>query len=217
MNPQTQETLEKLRLRFNLDLEQKQMPIEIPNTDRETLASLFWELGLNRGVELGVEQGLYSETLCKANPNIQLFSVDAWTAYKGYRDHVSQSKIDGFHEKTLERLSPYNVTVIKGFSMDIVKQFSDESLDFVYIDGNHEFKQTVDDITEWAKKVRSGGIIAGHDFIRRKNPEYLMHVIEAVEGYTSAWKIKPWFVLGRKDKIEGERRDQNRSWFFVKP
>lgn len=193
--------------------------IEIPNTNRETFAKLLAELNLNVGVEIGVECGIYSETLCKANPNIDLYSVDAWTAYKGYRDHVSQDKLDGFLEITKKRLAPYRATVIKGFSMDVVKQFKDESLDFVYIDGNHEYRATVDDIAEWQKKVRVGGIVSGHDYILRKDNGYLMHVPMAVNGYCESYNIAPLFILGKKTDPKPPEgiRDTARSWFYVKP
>lgn len=195
--------------------------IELPDTDREWLTTLFAELQYKKGAEIGVERGLYSEVICKNNPEAKLFSVDAWTAYKEYRDHVTQEKLDGIYEEAKARLRPYNAELIKGFSMDVVKTFPDNYFDFVYIDGNHEFKHVVDDIAEWTKKVRPGGIVAGHDYIKRKTThkkqEYLMHVIPAVHGYVDAYKIKPLFILGAKDKVEGVRRDSPRSWFFVKP
>lgn len=193
--------------------------VELADMNRVKFAYLLAELGLNKGAEIGVECGLYSEVLCKANPNIQLYSIDAWTAYKGYRDHVSQEKLDGFMEITKKRLAPYNAKVIKGFSMDIVKQFKDESLDFVYIDGNHEFQQTVNDIAEWQKKVRPGGIVAGHDYILRKNNGYLMHVPHAIHGYCDSYDIKPLFILGKKSdpKPPVGYRDTARSFFYVKP
>jgi len=190
--------------------------VDLRGANRRTLAFILKDLELNKGVEVGVETGLYSEVLCQVNPNIELYSVDAWTAYKGYRDHVSQDKLDGFMEKTKERLAPYNAEVIKGFSMDVVKQFEDNSLDFVYIDGNHEFQQTVNDICEWTKKVRKGGIVAGHDYIYRQNPGYLMHVPMAIHGYVDAYQISPLFILGAKDDPKPQR-DNARSWFFVKP
>lgn len=193
--------------------------IEIPGTNRETFAHLLAELHMNIGAEMGVECGIYSEILCKANPNIDLYSIDAWTAYKGYRDHVSQDKLDGFRQITIDRLKPYRTTVIKGFSMDVVKQFKDNSLDFVYIDGNHEYQSTVNDIAEWQKKVRVGGIVAGHDYILRTGGGYLMHVPMAVNGYCESYQIKPLFILGAKsDKKPPEGiRDNSRSWFYVKP
>lgn len=67
--------------------------------------------------------------------------------------------------------------------MDVVKQFKDESLDFVYIDGNHSFQHVVNDLCEWEKKVKVGGIVAGHDYIKRIHNGYLMHVPMAVHGF----------------------------------
>jgi predicted O-methyltransferase YrrM len=211
------DSIKYIYMKYGVDINQRQQPVEIPNTTRETLASLLRELGLNKGVEVGVEAGIYSEVLCKANPNIELYCVDAWTAYKGYRDHVTQFKLDNLLEITRTRMAQYNATVMQGFSMDVVKQFPDNSLDFVYIDGNHEFQHVVNDVAEWSKKVRAGGIVAGHDYIRRRENGYLMHVPQAIHGYIDSYNIRPLFVLGRKAKIEGEARDNSRSWFYFKP
>lgn len=215
------ETLQFFAKRYNLNLNQSVQPIEIPNTGRDTLAQLFAVLGFNVGAEVGVERGLYSEVLCKANPTLKLFAIDAWTAYGEYRDHVTQEKLDSIYDEAKKRLQPYHCRLVKGFSTNVVRDFSDNSLDFVYIDGNHEFKHVVEDIAVWSKKVRPGGIVAGHDYIKRKTThkkqEYLMHVIPAVHGYIDAYQIKPLFVLGSKEKKEGQLRDSPRSWFFVKP
>lgn len=190
-------------------------PIEIPNTNRDTLASLFAELGFMVGVELGVERGLFSEVLCQANPKLKLYSIDAWAAYKGYREHVSQDKIDAIYQDAIQRLKPYNCELIKAYSCDAVRQFDDHSLDFVYIDGNHSFGNTAFDIEVWSRKVKKGGIIAGHDYIRRSDPGF-NGVVDAVNTFTTIYKIAPWFVLGRKETIPGELRDKSRSFFWIK-
>lgn len=199
-----------------VDVSQKTMPIEIPNVNRESLALLFRNLGFQVGAEIGVEQGLYSRRLMELNPGLKLFCVDPWQAYQGYREHVSQEKLDGFLEITKKRLTGFNYEIIRKFSTDAAKDFEDESLDFVYIDGNHEFSHVVADICAWYPKVKKGGIISGHDFISRRDPMYLMHVVDAVTAYTNAYRITPWFVLGSKERIEGQLRDNSRSWMFVK-
>lgn len=208
-------TLEFIQSKFNLDLEKKS-PIEIPNTNRVTLARLFGELRFGVGAEIGVERGLYSKQLCQENHGLKLYAVDPWLAYQGYREHVSQEKLDGFFEITKQRLSGYDAHLIRKTSVDAAKDFKDGSLDFVYLDGNHEFSHVAADISAWTPKVRKGGIVAGHDYIKRKNKEYLMHVVDVVNAYVSAYQITPWFVLGRKATIPGELRDTSRSWFFVK-
>jgi len=194
------------------------MPIEIPNYGRNDLAKLFHELHFSVGAEIGTEQGEYAEILLDANPELMLTCIDAWQAYRGYRDHTRQEKLDRFYEITKERLSrfgdrPY---LLRSFSMDALKRFADNSLDFVYIDANHNFLNATLDITHWIKKVRSGGILAGHDYIKRKQPTDT-HVYQVVNAYTDAFEIRPWFVLGSNAKVEGEIRDDARSWMWVKP
>lgn len=188
---------------------------DIPNVDRNTLAQWFADFGFRVGAEVGVEQGVYSEILCKANPDLKLYSIDAWEAFKGYREHVSQEKLDGFMAATVQRLSPYGVEIIKGYSVPTAKLFVDESLDFVYLDADHTYDAVYADIEAWLPKVRPGGIIAGHDFVRRSNMPQ-QKVIEAVEDYTKEHGITKWHVLGRKETINGELRDKSRSWLWIK-
>ena len=186
--------------------------IELPNEDRQTLAQKFKHLGFKVGVEVGVEQGKYAKVLCEENPGVKLYCVDPWLAYPGYREHVSQTKLNRFYEATVQLLEPYDVGFIRETSLKAAEGFADGSLDFVYIDANHEFSHVVADIVSWLPKIRKGGIISGHDYIRKKNSNF--GVVEAVDGYTKAYGIEDWFVLGRKERIEGERRDRSRSWYW---
>jgi hypothetical protein len=110
--------------------------------------------------------------------------------------------------------------MVRKKSMDAVKDFEDESLDFVYIDGHHGFKFVTEDIWEWSKKVKKGGVISGHDYAYGKWKELgpqVLQVKEVIDAYTLAFRIKNWWVLGRKHKKEeGEKRDQYRSWMWFK-
>lgn len=203
--------------KYNLNLDVRRMPIEIPNVGRNSLAELFAELDFGVGAEIGVEEGLYTEVLCKANPQAKIYGVDPWKAYQGYRDRVSQSALDGFYEGTRMRLVPYgNYELIKKFSMEAVRDFNDESLDWVYIDGNHTLPFIINDIIEWSKKVRKGGIVSGHDYRKSTRMITQNHVVYAVNCYTQSYRIRPWFLLGRKAKNPGEVRDNARSWMWIK-
>jgi len=208
-------SLEYILNKFNIkDYSKTVMPIEIPNYGRANLAELFKELGFKVGVEIGTERGLYAQVLCEANPGVHLFCIDPWIAYKGYYDHTWQEKISKSYEIAKQTLEPYNCTIIRKFSMDAIKDFKDNSLDFVYIDGNHRFEFVVDDFS-WEKKVRPGGIISGHDFIRFSHQRNC-HVTEAVTGYTLSYLISPWFLLGTRRRIRDQIRDRCRSFMWVK-
>jgi predicted O-methyltransferase YrrM len=183
-------------------------PYLIPGGRREKgLAKLFADMGFKVGAEIGTEKGSYAETLLKTIPGLKLYCVDSWVSYETYREHYPQAQQDGFYEMTKKRLAPYNAEIIRAYSMDAVKQFADESLDFVFIDGNHDFRHATDDIDEWSKKVRKGGIVSGHDYMRLKVRGEQMHVKDVVNGYTYAHGIKPWFVF---------MGDKGPSWFWIK-
>lgn len=208
-------TLEFIKNKFGLDLNQKS-PIEIPNFGRNQLADLVNELDFKYAVEVGVAAGEYSAILMKANPQLTLYGVDPWIPHKGYKDYVKQDTFNMLLDKAHERLDKYpNYHFVKKYSMVAVQDFADGSLDFVYLDGDHAFTSVANDVHYWLPKIRKGGILAGHDYMKVRNEAHI-HVVEAVDGYTSAYDIKPWFVLGRRAKNEGLIRDNSRSWMFVK-
>lgn len=181
-------------------------PVDLSLT-RVDLADMFAQFGFTRGAEIGVERGLYSEVLCKANPRLMLWCVDAWQAYSGYREHVSQRKLDGFFEEAKARLAAYPVQFLRRFSADAAAFIPDGSLDFVYIDAAHDVRSVINDLAIWKSKVRPGGIIAGHDY-RKVKGSGPFHVPQAIQAWTSAYHIKPYFVL---------RGDTAPSWFWVQP
>ena len=190
---------------------------EVPDVTREDLAQLFADLNFNRGVEIGTEYGLYAETLCKANPNLFLSCVDPYKAYPAYRDHKTQAKLDGIYEQAQTRLAPYKVEFDRDFSVPAYVDYETEDIDFVYIDGNHTLFHVIQDLTYWSPVVRKGGIIAGHDYIRRNNSlRYQCHVVEAVHAYVQCYMIKPLFIVGAKEQQPGIKRDAIRSFFWIK-
>lgn len=201
------DTLNFIAQKYNLDLNSKSQ-IDI-NMTRLELAELFAELGFAKGAEIGVERGIFSEILCKANPNLTLYSIDPWLAYPEFREHTTQEKIDEFYEEAIKRLAPYSAQIIRATSEQAVKMFADEVLDFVYIDANHTAPFVWQDLSLWVPKVKAGGIVSGHDFVEYKG-EYGRYnkVKEAVKRYVDKYRIAPLFAL----RSTSERT----SWMWVK-
>lgn len=209
-------TLDFIIKKYNIDPNGK-LPIEIPNVGKGDLAKLLQELDFKVGVEVGVAEGKYSRKLCRINHQMKLYGVDAWKIYGDYADY-SAEKLDLLYEQVKKESAQYlNYEIIKEFSTDAVKRFEDNSLDFVYIDANHYEPYITQDITEWSKKIRKGGIVSGHDYFRGYSNGRAFDVIKAVNKYAKENNIKPWFVLGLAAKIPGLVRDTSRSWLWVKP
>jgi len=215
-------TSEYIQKKFNLDLG-GQLPIGIKTSRRTGFLELFDELGFKVGVEIGVWTGRYAKFLCSKIRGLKLSCIDPWISYDEYveyHDEAGQIILNEALEKAKGRLAPFNCEFIRKYSMDAVKDFKDESLDFVFIDGNHSFQYVINDIAEWSKKVRPGGIVAGHDYWisteRKPSLTYtptqdelirLCQVKEAVLGWTKANQIQPWYII---------TSDSCPSWFWVK-
>lgn len=165
--------------------------------------------GLIKGVEVGVYKGGYTELFAKAG--LKIYGVDPWKSYEDYNDKRVdfQKQQDDLFEEAKQRLSSYeNVMLIRESSMDALKYFPDGSLDFVYIDGHHGFKYIAEDLWEWHKKVKKGGIVSGHDyFTLKKDPRhpYCNHVKEVVDAYVKALDIKDLQIMS----------DKYHSWMFT--
>ena len=56
------------------------------------------------------------------------------------------------------------VTVIIAESVRAAQLFANNSLDFVFIDGDHAEEAVVLDINTWWPKLKKGSMLAGHDF-----------------------------------------------------
>ena len=132
---------------------------------------------------------------------------------------IALSLLKSGYTETKKVLDPYpNCKIIRKTSMEAVEGFEDESLDFVYIDANHEFRYIAEDLFEWTKKVKKGGIVSGHDYfyLRKGVSKNFWHVAHVLNAYTQAFNIQNWYVLGSKNSLPGEKRDKYRSWMFVK-
>ena len=170
---------------------------------RDGLAKLFGEWGFKKGVEVGVREGAFSEVLCKYMPDLDLTCVDPWSVADYRSSMLGQEQQDKYYATCVERMKPYSAKIVRLPSMEAVRDIPDESLDFVYIDGSHEFDDVMRDIIEWSKKVRKDGIVSGHDYYRFKKAG----VVQSVDLYTYMHSINEWYLTD----------DKTPSFFWAKP
>jgi Methyltransferase domain len=180
--------------------------------NRLELARLFNKLDFKIGAEVGVFDGHYSQVLCQNIPGLKLFGIDPYGVYKGYRDHKFVGSMKKAHDLTGERLAPFDYKLILKMSMDAVKDFADGLLDFVFIDANHSYNWVKDDIREWSRKVRKGGIVAGHDYYKTRTGN--VGVIRAVDEYVKEHGYK--LELTDWDRDNPTEDDRQPSWYFTK-
>lgn len=130
-------------------------------------SAVLKEHGLKKGVELGVAFGGHSEALFERANVEKLYGVDPYRHIRGYKDpmNLPQEEFDELHAFVLDRFERF------GDRYEHVRSTSEEAvahipgnLDFVYIDADHSYEGVAKDLGLWFPKVRTGGVIGGHDY-----------------------------------------------------
>lgn len=182
---------------------------------RDEFAGMIDELGLKIGVEIGVDEGKFSDLLL-ANSKLEiLHGVDAWSTdiEKTHSKYaaVSAAKMAARHQdyNSLEAgaralLAKYGKrsNIIKSISWDAAAEFQDGSIDFIYFDGSHSAEGFLKDMESWYSKVRVGGLVSGHDYCRKRG----YAVIEVVN------KFLPEHGLA----IHLTKENKSPSWWTIK-
>jgi len=141
------------------------------------------------GAEIGVFEGEFSKLIIDAVQPQKFYMVDLFSG-----SMVSGDK-NGNNMKTISLDESYNklteqyklndrVNVYKGKSVDFFKEIADDSLDFIYIDGDHSYEGAKVDLQNAFYKVKSGGLICGHDYTPR-----FQGVVDAVNEFVSKYKF----------------------------
>lgn len=91
----------------------------------------------------------------------KLHLIDAWGDPSRYHDGLKDLVRDKFKKEIGDKTVELNV----GYSTTILKEFPDHYFDWVYLDTDHTYKVTANELAILKDKVKLGGIIAGHDYI----------------------------------------------------
>jgi len=150
------------------------------------------------GAEIGVYKGDNAKSILNLLNIEKLFLIDIWDkTIEGIKNRLRKYKSLNTYKEVLKRFKNNDsVHIIKSTSKIGSESFENECLDFVYIDANHSYQEVFNDLNYWFPKVRSGGIIAGHDVFN------LPDVLNAVKTWCEINKVI--FTIKLPD------------WYFVK-
>ncbi|MEM7428663.1 MAG: class I SAM-dependent methyltransferase [Pseudomonadota bacterium] len=173
---------------------------EAAQTDpRDTLLARLPRGGT--GAELGVYVGAFAERLLEAVQPRKLHLVDPWARLDGesYEDswYVThdQEHMDDLHDLVRERFSRQvgqgQVEIHRCTATAFLAQQPDDSLDWVYIDGDHSYEAVCADLAASFPKITPGGLISGDDY--RQGGWFKDNVIRAVDEFVSDYPVEMTF------------------------
>lgn len=153
------------------------------NTDSDAIMHLIKEG--STGAEIGVWKGSTSKKFFKRNPK-KLYLVDVWST-NPYEKILDKTKFNNFLERYSELIGSTNkkdfndyyeevyqslkktyknkpnVEIIRKTSIEFFKSFN-EKLDWIYVDGDHQYEGCLRDLNSALKIVNKGGLILGDDY-----------------------------------------------------
>lgn len=153
------------------------------------------------GAEIGIKEGMNCIALLEMCPNIEkLIGIDPFIPYQDLGYFWSEEEQESIYQYMLKNVRVRNCEDRfehrRMTSMDAVGTLEDNSLDFVFIDGEHTGNAIQAELTAYLPKLVSGGIMSGHDYDK---------VGSAVQSWVAA--NQPGSCV---------KHIPNSSWYFIK-
>lgn len=148
--------------------------IEEAPSDR---SSLFVEIG----TWLGKSAAFMGVEIVNSKKDIYFYVVDNWSGSPGEAKEIkgltammswmkdTNTNADGAFDTFNRNIAPVkealkgHFNIVRKESSEASTLFKDESIDFLFLDGDHSYEAVIRDIDIWLPKVKKGGVFAGHD------------------------------------------------------
>lgn len=169
------------------------------------------------GAEIGVDLGLFSETLLKSCLFKEFYAIDSWpnlipgVTQNGDQYYNHNNEIT--YQECTNKLKLYKeCSIIRKSSIDAANNFKDSYFDFIFIDADHTFDGVLKDLETWYPKIKSGGILSGHDYFNMEmncgnGIISNFRVKDAVDSFVDTYNVS-------LKLIEDEHGFY--SWYFIK-
>lgn len=163
-------------------------------------------------IEVGVALGGHAEAILK-NTDVKIYyGVDPYlygydpddgfsADVAKYSSASGQQNFDYLYEWVKNvRLKPYfgRYEMIRELSVNASALFEDESIDCIFIDGDHRYEAVLQDLNAWYPKLKPGCLIVGDDYwmpqVERAVQEFFASRNKTVFFFISASGYKSWAV-----------------------
>ena len=134
--------------------------------------------------EIGVAEGYFSQIILDSLVPSKLILLDTYTHSSIYGIYTPQTHLS-FVENKFSNVP--HVLVKKGLSWDSLNLLEPDSLDFIYVDGDHSYDSLKKDIAASYRVLKSGGVIQFNDYTTFSPVEQRKYgVLHAVNEFLEA-------------------------------
>ena len=168
---------------------------------RQVVCDLINKHSYKRIVEIGVWRGELSKMIIEqCNPEYFMM-VDPllveYNHFEGYSCTMGEKpKTQAQLNKISEHLEKYDADFKRMTSLEASQLVSEESVDFVFIDGLHTYDAVKEDIELWLPKIKPGGMLSGDDFKGGRYAKIVQMAIDDTIGLDHVSnKLKVWYYF----------------------
>lgn len=159
--------------------------------NRLSTGSTFVEVGSWKGKSIA----FFVVEAVNSGKTIECYSVDTW---EGSSEHADYDilKNDGLFNLFKSNIEPIqeHIKYIRKPSLLAAEDFADDSIDSVFIDAAHDYDNVKADIQAWIPKVKSGGLIMGHDYlssgVKKAVDEYFGNAVLFNDAMENCWIVE---------------------------
>ena len=173
-------------------------------------------------LEIGIFHGVTARNVCNLmyqnhGSEFKYIGIDIFDQGENVKNEVAPSykfnnPLKTIYFKYLKRQNPYsveaiedllkiykkNITIIKGNTNEVLKNLNLTDIDYIFIDGGHDYSTVKNDLKYSKNFLSSNGVILCDDY----NLSYAPGVKKAIDEFISENNCKYEIILERFAKIE---------------
>lgn len=119
-------------------------------------------------IEIGCWKGKSSHAIAKgirdSNKKINLTCIDTFKGAESDPDQQQRAIKENPLKEFKKNMENFEVNILAMDSKKACYKFEDESIDFLFLDTDHNYEHTITELKLWWPKIKQGGILCGHDY-----------------------------------------------------
>lgn len=144
------------------------------------------------GAEIGVASAENAYSMLSLLPIERFYAIDPYRCYTQNGEKLDYSEQEA---EAHRKLKPFKEKVIwLRYPSQQAINFINEKLDFVYIDGNHQYEYVKADIELYYEKLANNGVLGGHD-IQFPGVERAVKEFAAKHGKKVYSALTDWWII----------------------
>ena len=121
----------------------------------------------NKMIEIGSYMGESTHIFGSCGLFTEINCIEPFSGTENFNDKNNHTWEEVWEEYDINTRQFKDIVKLhEDYSYDekVLSKFNDDEYDFVYVDGNHSFESTRQDFELYIPKIKSNGVLGGHDY-----------------------------------------------------